>query len=213
MRPTSPSTASPDPPLPAMLHPTNPRLSSSKFQSTLNQFFCTISHSPITPTHPSPLHTSIPICPARQCRRDDDDTVTTASSDDSQFTDYSTTLNRKLRRKQLASAKLHSLPSTATKVKSSKTFAASMWKKVMDGWSPSIARTECQMNDENLKTNYAWGHMLAKKSPEVCHITSNNINGIPTDAHRSDLKEICHCTDQIEADVCCFQEKKLNTWN
>ena len=191
-----------------------PRYTQSNFQTTLHHFFCpTPSHSAHTTTS-SPKHASIPIRPTLNPHLlDDDVTITSDTSDDSSSTKYSSTLHQKIRRTQLASAKAQSLPSTATKFKSTTTFAAAMWKKVMDKRCPAVSRTECTMNADNLRTNYAWGHILAQKSPDVYRIISNNINGIRTDAHGSDLRDICHRVDQIEADVCCFQETKLNTWN
>ena len=143
MRPPYSQGPNPDTNLHTNTHHPNNKKPQSKFQTTLNQFFCPQpSYHPILiNAHTSPV--TIPICPNRNSRTPnyDEDTLTDIdSSDDSSSEAYSKTLNRKLRQNQLASAKRKSLPSTATKPKSLPLIAVALWQQLLHKRAHSPSR-------------------------------------------------------------------------
>ena len=75
------------------------------------------------------------------------------------------------------------------------------------------SRAPSALSIPNSSNNLPYGDPMIAKPRSTYRFISQNVNGISYDAEGGDFQEICYILQEIEADVICFQETKLETRN
>ena len=63
----------------------------------------------------------------------------------------------------------------------------------------------------NVLDNEPWGDQLGEKSPEITRVYCINLNGITLDKRGGKFDTVCRCIKEVQADIFCGQEHKLDT--
>jgi exonuclease III len=76
--------------------------------------------------------------------------------------------------------------------------------------APTIRRASVLTN-ENQRTNDPWGDQLTEKPSDCTRIHIQNVNGFSLDRRGGQFDQFCSIHTEIQADVSCGQEHKLDT--
>ena len=63
----------------------------------------------------------------------------------------------------------------------------------------------------NEKTNEPWGDQITEKLPNITRVYCINLNGMTLDSRGGKFDTVCRCVTEVQADIFCGQEHKLDT--
>ena len=76
---------------------------------------------------------------------------------------------------------------------------------------PVSRRKQSILTVQNTKANDPWGDILSKKPPNCTRIHVQNVNGFTLDRRGGQFDHYCATHTEIQADISCGQEHKLDT--
>ena len=76
---------------------------------------------------------------------------------------------------------------------------------------PQPKRKASVLTNQNQQTNDPWGENLAAKPPNCTRIHIQNVNGFTLDSRGGQFDQYCSIHQELQADISCGQEHKLDT--
>jgi hypothetical protein len=77
--------------------------------------------------------------------------------------------------------------------------------------SGSHRRTASVLTTQNQRTNESWGDPMNEKPSHCTRIHIQNVNGLTLDSRGGQFDTLCAIHKEIQADISCGQEHKLDT--